>query len=287
MIEVRDLTFFYKKRKLILDNITCSLQSGRIYGLLGKNGVGKTTLLHLMAGLKFPKLGNVQVSFSNSEEVDNLLIPQRRKVNFLRDVFFLNEQMPDSDFTIEQLEKHTSVFYPHFSTSDFDTYLQEFEIVDKKQKLSKLSFGTKKKVYIAFGLACNTRLIFLDEPTNGLDIPSKSSFRKILIKAMTDDKTIVVSTHQARDLQNVLDNIIILDNNQVLLNVSAEKITEKLWFGIEENANYTDKILYQEDNVAGLAVVRQNKGGEESNLDVEMFFNASFLNKNLFKELFS
>ncbi len=287
MIEVKDLSFFYKKNKLILDNISCTLQGGKIYGLLGKNGVGKTTLLHLISGLKFPKTGEVKISFHNESQVNSIFIPQERKVELLQNIFFLNEEMPESDFTIAQLEKYTSVLYPKFSSSEFDSYLQEFEIENKEQKLSKLSFGTKKKVYIAFGLACNTKFIFLDEPTNGLDIPSKSSFRKIVIKAMTEEKTIVISTHQARDLQNILDNIIILDNNKVLINVSTEEITSKLWFGIEEKVSTTDRVFYQEDNVAGLAIVRENKGGEESNLDVEMFFNASFLNKNLFKEMFN
>lgn len=287
MIEIKNLSFFYRKNKLILDNISCVLQEGKIYGLLGKNGVGKTTLLHLISGLKFPKLGEVKIYYNNEQQTNNTYIPKERKVELLQDIFFLNEEMPESDFTIAQFEKYNSVFYPKFSASEFDSYLQEFEIEDKKQKLSKLSFGSKKKVYIAFGLACNTRFIFFDEPTNGLDIPSKSSFRKILIKAMTEEKTIVISTHQARDLQNVLDNIIILDNNKVLINVSTEEITSKLWFGIEEKVALTDRVFYQEDNVAGLAIVRENKGEEDSNLDVEMFFKASFLNKNLFKEMFN
>ncbi|MBQ9253401.1 MAG: ABC transporter ATP-binding protein [Bacteroidales bacterium] len=290
MIEVKNLSFYYKRNKLVLDDIDCMFRKGRIYGLLGKNGVGKTTLLHLIAGLKFPKLGNVTINLSyNANGIENEIsyTPQERKVEFLQDVFFLNEEMPESDFTIEQMEKYNACFYPNFSAEDFNNYLQEFEIDNKKQELKKLSFGTKKKVYIAFGLACNTKLIFLDEPTNGLDIPSKSSFRKIVMKAMTEEKTIIISTHQARDLQNVLDSIVILDKTKVLLNADAEEITKKLWFGIEEKVSVADKVLYQEDNVAGLAIVRENKGEEESNLDVEMLFNAAFLNKNLFNELFN
>lgn len=281
MITIKNLSFFYKKNNLVLDNINCNLQEGRIYGLLGKNGVGKTTLLHLIAGLKFPKLGTI--TFESKEKST---IPKARKVDFLQDIFFLNEEMPESNFTIKQMEKYNSVFYPKFSVEDFDNYLREFEIEDKNQKINKLSFGTKKKVYVAFGLACNTKLILLDEPTNGLDIPSKSSFRKIVMKAMTEEKTIIISTHQARDLQNVLDNIVILDKTKILLNASVEQITSKLWFGIEDKVSFENKILYQEDNVAGLAIVRENKGEEESNLDVEMLFNAAFLNKSLFNELF-
>ncbi|MBQ0113222.1 MAG: ABC transporter ATP-binding protein [Bacteroidales bacterium] len=277
MVRIENLDFSYKKNKPILKEITLNFAKGRIHGLLGKNGVGKTTLMHLIAGLQFPVNGTIMVEEN---------IPSKRNVNFLQDLFFLNEDMPETEFTIDKFEKYNSVFYPSFSHSDFVDYLTEFEISDTKQKISKLSFGTRKKVYIAFGLACNAKLTLLDEPTNGLDIPSKSSFRKIMQKAMTDEKCVIISTHQARDLQNLLDNIVILDETSLMLDATTEEITEKLWFGIEEKVS-TERILYQEDTIAGLATVRENHGGEESNLDVELLFNAAFSNRKLFNELFN
>lgn len=278
MIQINNLDFCYKKNKPILSNITLALQNGRIHGLLGKNGVGKTTLLHLIAGLQFPEKGTVMVDDIEAKS---------RDVHFYQKMFFLNDDMPETDFTIKMYEKVNAKFYPQFSHEDFIKYLEEFEVADLKQKISKLSFGTRKKVYIAFGLACNTTLTLLDEPTNGLDIPSKASFRKIIQYAMTDDKTMIISTHQARDLQNILDNIILLDETSVMLNATTEEITSKLWFGIEDKVSSTKKILYQEDTIAGLSTVRANYNDEESNLDVEMLFNAAFSNRELFKELFN
>lgn len=278
MIQINNLDFCYKKNKPILSNITLALQNGRIHGLLGKNGVGKTTLLHLIAGLQFPEKGTVMVDDIEAKS---------RDVHFYQKMFFLNDDMPETDFTIKMYEKVNAKFYPQFSHEDFIKYLEEFEVTDLKQKISKLSFGTRKKVYIAFGLACNTTLTLLDEPTNGLDIPSKASFRKIIQYAMTDDKTMIISTHQARDLQNILDNIILLDETSVMLNATTEEITSKLWFGIEDKVSSTEKILYQEDTIAGLSTVRANYNDEESNLDVEMLFNAAFSNRELFKELFN
>ncbi|MCF0211157.1 MAG: ABC transporter ATP-binding protein [Bacteroidales bacterium] len=278
MIQINNLDFCYKKNKPILSNITLALQNGRIHGLLGKNGVGKTTLLHLIAGLQFPEKGTVMVDDIEAKS---------RDVHFYQKMFFLNDDMPETDFTIKMYEKVNAKFYPQFSHEDFIKYLEEFEVTDLKQKISKLSFGTRKKVYIAFGLACNTTLTLLDEPTNGLDIPSKASFRKIIQYAMTDDKTMIISTHQARDLQNILDNIILLDETSVMLNATTEEITSKLWFGIEDKVSSTKKILYQEDTIAGLSTVRANYNDEESNLDVEMLFNAAFSNRELFKELFN
>ena len=187
MIQINNLDFCYKKNKPILSNITLALQNGRIHGLLGKNGVGKTTLLHLIAGLQFPEKGTVMVDDIEAKS---------RDVHFYQKMFFLNDDMPETDFTIKMYEKVNAKFYPQFSHEDFIKYLEEFEVTDLKQKISKLSFGTRKKVYIAFGLACNTTLTLLDEPTNGLDIPSKASFRKIIQYAMTDDKTMIISTHQ-------------------------------------------------------------------------------------------
>lgn len=278
MINIEDLSFSYKRNNLILDKISCEMKDGRIYGLLGKNGVGKSTLLHLIAGLLVPQKGKIAVDAHDSE---------KREVELLQNMFFLNEELPTYKLTIGDYEKYNSVFYPHFSKEDFVSYLREFEIEDMSQKINKLSMGTRKKVYIAFGLASNTKLILLDEPTNGLDIPSKASFRRIATKAMNDERTMLISTHQARDLQNVLDDIIILDKTKVLLNRSGEEITKKLWFGIQNSVSAKEKLLYQEDSVAGQAVVKLNKEGVECNLDVEMLFNAVFQNKELFAQLFN
>ncbi|MBR1769099.1 MAG: ATP-binding cassette domain-containing protein [Bacteroidales bacterium] len=291
MIEIKNLDFFYKKNKPVLADISCEFNKGRIYGLLGKNGVGKTTLLHLVAGLQFPKSGEITLRIPKQEEGDaasseQILIPSERKRDFLKKISFINEEMGECSLRIDEFERYNSVFYPNFSHEQFVSYLRDFEVEDLKQKINKLSLGTRKKIYICFALACNTEFIFMDEPTNGLDIPSKSAFRKMVLNAMTDEKTMIISTHQARDLQNILDNIIILDNTSVLMNASADDICEKLWFGIEQNVSSNERILYQEDTVAGLATVKENKNNGISNLDVELLFNAAFLNKTLFKELF-
>mgnify|MGYP003477744626 CR=1 FL=1 len=277
MIEIKNLDFSYKKNHTVLSDITMNLKTGYIHGLLGKNGVGKTTLIRLISGLLFPESGQIKVG-------DNT--PSERKLDFLEDIFFLNEDLVPTSLTINKYLSLNKVFYPKFSIDEFNSYMEEFEIKDFSQRIDKLSYGTKKKVFIAFGLATNAKLILLDEPTNGLDIPSKSSFRKIIQKSMTDEKCIIISTHQARDLQNILDNIIILDDTKLLLNATSEEITNKLWFGISDKVATEEPIPYQEDTIAGLAVVKQNTFNKESNLDVEMLFNAAFSNKKLFKELF-
>ncbi|MBO6117912.1 MAG: ABC transporter ATP-binding protein [Bacteroidales bacterium] len=278
MIEIKNLKFWYKKNKTVLQDINLQLQEGKIVGLLGKNGVGKSTLLHLIAGLQFPVEGIVTADGE---------IPGQRKVSTLQNMFLLSEEVPETTMTIEKFVKINSVFYPKFSNDDFTSYMHEFEVTDFTLRIDKLSFGTRKKVFIAFALACNTKYLLMDEPTNGLDIPSKASFRKILRLAVSEDKLAVISTHQARDLQNILDSIVMLDNTNLLLNADDWQITEKLYFGIATGEENEDDILYSEQTIAGNQIVKVNKDASESNLDVELLFNAAFNRKDKFKSVFN
>lgn len=278
MIEINNLKFSYKRNKMVIDDISLNIQKGYIHGLLGKNGIGKTTLLKLMAGLLFPNSGEIEVLGYT---------PMQRKVGFLQDIFFLSEEFDVYKMTIENYVKLNSVFYPKYSEADFYNYLEEFEITDRKSKLNALSFGTKKKVIIAFGLATHARLMILDEPTNGLDIPSKAQFRKIILKAMNDETTIIISTHQVRDLHNLIDSILIMDERNILINASNNEICSKLYFGVEKDISNIDNILYSEDNIGGNLFVKENRENLESNLDIELFFNAVFHNKEKIKSILS
>lgn len=277
MIKIENLTFGYKKNKPVLENVNLNLRKGYIHGLLGKNGIGKTTLLKLISGLLFPDKGEIKVGE---------FIPSQRKVAFLYDIFFLSEDLYESRLTIEKFCKVNSVFYPKFSASDFENFLKDFDIEDTKQRLDKLSYGTRKKVLIAFGLACHCKLMLLDEPTNGLDIPSKSQFRKVMLKAMTDESCIIISTHQVRDLHNLIDSVLILDNTNVLLNATNEEICDKIYFGTADKINSEEKLLFSEDSLEGLRIVRENTQKQECNIDIELLFNAVFANKTRFRELF-
>lgn len=260
-----------------MQNVNLELKQGYIHGLLGKNGIGKTTLLKLIAGLQFPDKGTIMV---------NEFVPSQRKVAFLSNMFFLSEDLYDSKLTIEKFLKVNSVFYPDFSKENFLSYLTDFEIEDIKQRLDKLSYGTRKKVLIAFGLACRCKLMLLDEPTNGLDIPSKSQFRKVMLRAMTEESCIIISTHQVRDLHNLIDSVLILDQTNVLLNATSAEICDKIYFGLTDKMPANEKLLYSEDSLGGLQIVKENTEHRESNLDIELLFNAVFSNKTRFKELF-
>lgn len=274
MITIKDLTFYYNKKRPIFDNVSFDMKSG-IYGLLGENGVGKTTLLHMISGLRFPKRGSCKVDIYET---------CYRNPNMLQKLFFLPEEYQAPTLSVDNFVKLNASFYPNFSEEQFRKYLGEFH-VESDRKMTDLSFGQKKKAFIAYALALNTPITLLDEPTNGLDIPSKSQFRKIISSAFSDDKIILISTHQVRDLESLIDPIIILDRNQVLLNNSVEEITRKLKF--THSMTVPQEYLYCEQTMQGYMSVSFNTNGDESILNIEALFNAVVTNKAKFRELFN
>lgn len=275
MITIEDLSFKYG-RKEILSNISLTLTQGKIYGLLGENGVGKTTLLKIISGLQKPFSGTCLV---NGESAF------KRTPSFLSNIYYLPEDLEyiQMDIPVKLYAETNGMFYPRFDMQKFNNILNEFSM-DANGKLNKLSQGQTKKVAIAFALATNVDLILMDEPSNGLDIPSKSLFRKVIAQYCDDNTCCVISTHQVRDLENLIDPIIILDNRAVLLNASLEKISENLYFGLEPSA--PQDALYAEPTLGGVVTVTKNTHGMESRVNLEALFNATMQKKNTIQEIF-
>lgn len=274
MVTIENLSFAYKKKNLIFDNVSFEMKSG-IYGLLGENGVGKSTLLHIISGLRFATEGNCKVDGYDSF---------KRAPEMLEKLFFLPEEFDAPRMSPNKFAKTNSPFYPNFSNEQFQAFLKEFN-VDPDQNMSEMSLGQRKKSMISFTLAVKTPLTLLDEPTNGLDIPSKAIFRRLLASVADENKCIIVSTHQVRDLENIIDPIIILDRNQVLLNNSVEEITAKLKFDCTPAP--LANALYSEPTMQGHISVTPNTDNDESTVNIEALFNAAVRNKSQFRELFN
>lgn len=274
MIKIDNLTFYYKERKPVFENVSFEMKNG-IYGLLGENGVGKTTLLHIISGLRFPKKGSCSVLGMESA---------LRNPDMLKQVYYLPEEFRAPSQSIKSFVKCNSVFYPKFSDEQFRAYLDDFHL-DVDSNMRELSFGQKKKAFIAFAIALNTPVLLLDEPTNGLDIPSKTQFRKVMASAFDENKCVLISTHQVRDLESLIDPIIILDRNQVLLNNSVEEISRKLLFSY--SSVKPAEALFSEQTMLGYTSVLENKHNEISTLNIEALFNAVVTNKGRIKELFN
>ena len=266
MITVENLSFLYRKSKrAVLHDFSLSLEKGRVYGLLGKNGAGKSTLLYLMSGLLTPKSGKVVY-----HDVD----VRRRLPITLQDMFLIPEEFDLPPVSLISYIELNSPFYPRFSKEDMVKYLHYFEM-DINIDLGALSMGQKKKVFMSFALATNTSLLLMDEPTNGLDIPGKSQFRKFIASGMTDDKTILISTHQVRDIDKVLDHVLIMDNSRVLLNESTMSICDKLFFTESENRELLQSSLFSTPSIQGNFLLLPNESGEDSEINLELLFNAT------------
>ena len=274
MITINNLDFSYKN-VTVFRNISLEFKEGCVYGLLGENGVGKTTLLKLICGLQTPVNGIVTI--------DDFM-PSERNPYFLQNIFFLPEEVITDDTTPEKFVKKLGVFYPRYDHEYFLNLMNELE-VDATKKFDTLSYGQKKKALLACALSLRTDYLLLDEPTNGLDIPSKALFRKVILQHCTDETTVIISTHQVKDVENLIDPIVILDHDEVLLNATFEEISSKLYF--EYGAEKSDDALYSEMMPGGYINVLPNKFEMESKVNVEALFNAVRNNKKRIKEIFN
>jgi ABC-2 type transport system ATP-binding protein len=276
MITIEHLSFSYNQQQPLFNQLHLTLSSGSIYGLMGRNGAGKTTLLKLMAGLLFPKYGKLDVVGFN---------PKDRYPQFLQEVYLIAEEFTLPAMSIQNFVRLYSPFYPRFSVCLFKEYINEFNL-SEKQMLSSLSYGQKKNFLLSFGLATDCKLLILDEPTNGLDIPSKRQFRKILTNAIHEERSFIISTHQARDMENLIDPIIVLDEGKIVFFESCERISNKLSITRLAELPEDKSLVYYESFLGGYTVVKENTDKEETNMNLELLFNAIINNKEKINELF-
>ena len=278
MLEVENLSFSYGRRKSkVLEDFSMKLDKGSVYGLLGKNGTGKSTLLYLMAGLLRPQTGNVLY-----KGVD----VKKRYPDTLQDMFLVPEEFALPNVSLKQYVKLNAPFYPNFSDELLNTCLRDFDM-NEDIHLGELSMGQRKKAFMCFALATNTSLLMMDEPTNGLDIPSKSQFRKVIASGMSDDKAVIISTHQVRDIDSLLDHVLILDGSKLLLNQSVSSICEKLYFAEQGMNEPTEGALYVQPSVQGNSVILPNEYGEDSKLNLEVLFNAILAQRERMQQMFN
>ncbi len=276
MISVNNLTFSYRNHE-VFQNLSLDFEAGKIYGLLGLNGEGKSTLLYILSGLL--KARNGEALFNGSDI-------SKRKPSDLQDIYIVPEEFELPNMSLEKYVEINSVFYPKFSRETLFRCIQGFGL-DTKAKLGKLSMGQKKKALVCFALATNTSLLLMDEPTNGLDIPSKSQFRKVVSSCMDDSRTIIISTHQVKDVENLIDQIVILNQKTVAFNRNVGEISEKLMFGMLKPMDGNDGVLYRQSVIGGDAAVwKKQSEMDESPLDIELLFNAVLSNPQEINSIF-
>ncbi len=270
MISLKNVSYRYVgSSQLSISDFSMHLASGKIVGLLGANGAGKSTLLYLMSGLLKPLSGEIDVNGFN---------PWNRTPEFLSQIFLVPEEIDVPAVSLSSFVKAYSPFYPNFSQESMEDALMHFNLTPDIH-LGSLSMGQKKKAFLAFALACHTPVLLMDEPTNGLDIPGKGEFRKAVIKTMDDNRTIIISTHQVRDLDQLLDHVTIMDNNGILLDESIETLQHNYVFGLApvlpENG-----ILWSENIMGGYAYMKMRTPDEpETEVNLEGLFNYTYSKK--------
>ena len=265
MIEIKDLGFTYTKNKKLFEKLTMKFNSGSIYGLLGKNGSGKTTLMKLISGLRYPQSGSIMIDGIDS---------RGRLPAYLSKIFLIPEEFDFPSISINSYIKLYSPFYRNFQDKQFEYYLDEFEVA-RHSIITKLSLGQKKKFLLAFGLACNTAVLLMDEPTNGLDIPSKVQFRKILASLIDDKRIFIISTHQIKDIEDIIDSLSIIDRGKMRFSANLKNISEALVFGDNEELGISENdIIYKEMQLGSYRIVGKNVFNQDTYPDLELLFNA-------------
>lgn len=265
MIEINDISFRYPGAKHeIYSDFSLTLSEDRIYGVLGKNGTGKSTLLYLLSGLLRPNRGSILVDGMDT---------RKRYAEMLSEIFIVPEEFELPKTSLDDYVRLNRTFYPRFSTDVLVRCLHDFEL-PLTLKLDSLSMGQKKKVYMSFALASNTKFLLMDEPTNGLDIPSKSQFRKVIASNMTPDRTLIISTHQVHDVESLLDHILIFNEGRVALNASVADMCDRYTFETRRPGEDTSDVIYSECSIQGNTVMALRHDHEETPVNLELLFNA-------------
>lgn len=271
MINIKELRFGYTSKNTLFSSLDFELKQGNVYGLLGKNGAGKSSLLKLMCGLLYAQEGSI---LYNDQDVT------KRLPSVLSEMYLIPEEFHLPDLKGEAYERLYSVFYPRFDKQEFDNILVDFE-VDKNLRLSRMSYGQKKKFMIAFAIATQCSLILMDEPTNGLDIPSKSKFRKVVASATNENRSFIISTHQVRDLENLIDPVVIIDNGKIIFDESIDTISTKLRFQKTDKDDLPQGHTFHTEPVfGGNYCLTDNPEGVETPVDFELLFNSVLSNRN-------
>jgi ABC-2 type transport system ATP-binding protein len=264
MIHIQNLTFRYKKQDALFTDLSFQQGNGSIVGLLGKNGAGKSTLLQLISGLLQPQVGELSI---------NGFKPFGRLPDFLADIYMVSEEFSFPSITIGVYIKATAPLYPKFDSEKMNNILQEFEL-DPNKNLNSLSHGQRKKFLIAFALSTNCSLLILDEPTNGLDIPSKSLFRKILVSSVSEEQLVLISTHQVKDIETIIDKIVVLDEGKIVYNETVFDISQQWQFKTVASLAGIETPIYQEKCLGGHRIIAPANSIEETEIDIELLFNA-------------
>jgi ABC-2 type transport system ATP-binding protein len=277
VIKIENLDFSYPRKRQVYKSLNLNIEEGSICGLLCLNGAGKTTLLNLISGFLIPQEGTCSVFGYQSA---------KRKPEMLQEIFLVGDTSEFPNMSVKEFCDLYAGFYTRFDITLFERCISEFGLTGASS-LKMLSFGDKRKVILSFALATKCRLLMFDEPTNGLDIPSKATFRKLIASTLSENQTIIMATHQVRDLANLMDWIVIEHCGKIILNESIDRIAEKLSFGLSPEQIATDNLVYKAESFNQNETVSINMTNQPSQVDIELLFNAATINSKKMSLIFN
>ncbi len=272
MLELEHVTYGYGKGAPVIRNLSTSILRGRIYGLLGANAAGKTTLLNLMSGLLFPVEGRITM--------DGRDITKRDPETLEKTALMSSEFQFTKKWKIMDFVRLHSGFYPDFSLTVLEDCLEGFGIDMENTMLNAMSLGQKHKVLFSILLSFGTDLLLLDEPLNGMDMPSRGVFRKMLMKHLREDQTVIISSHTVPDIETLLTDVMILREDGSCFCETIENISARYSFGTSRSDSGA---VYSEPCAGGIRVIKEKEADTdtESEVSLELLFNA--VNKGIIK----
>ena len=221
ILKVENLSKSYGKKE-ILKNINFTIKEGRIVGLLGKNGVGKTTIIKLINDLLTKDTGTITI---NNQEIG---IESKKQISYLPERTYLDKTMK-----VKQVIKFFEEFYEDFDSEKAHKLLKDLNL-DENEKIAKMSKGMQEKVQLVLVMSRKAKLYILDEPLGGVDPATRDYILDTILTNFNDNASIIISTHLISDIERILDDVIFVDKGKIILAEEADKLREKENTSIDE-----------------------------------------------------
>ncbi len=208
--------------KAVLKNINLTIPRGKIIGLLGKNGTGKTTLIKLINDLLTPTSGEILVG---GEAVG---VRAKKIISYLPERTYLDKSM-----TVEEVIKYFGEFYDNFNESKARRLLADLGL-DTKEKLRKMSKGMQEKVQLVLVMSREAELYILDEPLGGVDPATRDYILDTILTNFSEGASVIISTHLISDIERILDEVIFIDNGEIALTADSDELRNREGCSIDE-----------------------------------------------------
>ena len=221
LLEIKDLNKSFDNKEILKD-INLSIQSGKIIGLLGKNGVGKTTLIKLINDLLTPTSGEILI------KGQKIGVETKKVISYLPERTYLNKQMK-----VSEVISYFEDFYDNFDSEKAKKLLKDLNL-DLSSRLTNMSKGMQEKVQLVLVMSRRAELYILDEPLGGVDPATRDYILDTILSNFNENASVIISTHLISDIEKILDEVIFIDKGQIVLQSDADKLRNKENASIDE-----------------------------------------------------